>query len=66
VGEDRTVCVGLNTYKAKIAVEVRFHGEIAIQPDVVRCLIEQLGAKHDQLNVCYTTPHEVVTDQWGF
>jgi hypothetical protein len=42
VDKDRTVCVGLDTPKAKIAVavaepgragEVRFHGEIANQPD---------------------------------
>jgi hypothetical protein len=41
VDEDRTVCVGLDTHKAKIAVavaepgragEVRFHGEIATSP----------------------------------
>ena len=45
VVEDRTVCVGLDTHKAKIAVavaepgrlgEVRFQGEIANQPDAVR------------------------------
>jgi transposase len=62
VGEDRTVCVGLDTHKAKIAVavaepgragEVRFHGEIANQPDTVRRLIEQLADKHGQLRVCY-------------
>ena len=62
VGEDRTVCVGLDTHKAKIAVavaepgragEVRFHGEIANQPDTVRCLIERLADKHGQLRVCY-------------
>jgi transposase len=62
VGEDRTVCVGLDTHKAKIAVavaepgragEVRFHGEIANQPDAVRRLIERLAEKHGQLRVCY-------------
>jgi transposase len=62
VGEDRTVCVGLDTHKAKIAVavaepgrsgEVRFHGEIANQPDTVRRLIERLAEKHGQLRVCY-------------
>jgi transposase len=62
VGEDRTVCVGLDTHKAKIAVavaepgrsgEVRFHGEIANQPDAVRRLIERLADKHGQLRVCY-------------
>ena len=62
MGEDRTVCVGLDTHKAKIAVavaepgragEVRFHGEIANQPDTVRRLIEQLADKHGQLRVCY-------------
>jgi len=46
------VCVGLDTHKAKIAVavaepglagEVRFHGEIANQPDAVRRLIERLA-----------------------
>jgi hypothetical protein len=44
VGEDRTVCVGLDTHKVKIAVavaepgrsgEVCFQGEIANQPDAV-------------------------------
>ena len=43
--EDRTVCVGLDTHKAKIAVavaepgrsgEVRFQGEIANRPEAVR------------------------------
>jgi transposase len=62
VGEDRAVCVGLDTHKAKIAVavaepghsgEVRFHGEIANLPDTVRRLIEQLADKHGQLRVCY-------------
>ena len=56
------MCVGLDTHKAKIAVavaepgragEVRFHGEIANQPDAVRRLIERLGAKHGRLRVCY-------------
>jgi hypothetical protein len=58
------VCVGLDTHKAKIAVavaepgragEVRFHGEIANQPDTVRRLIEQLADKHGQgkrMNAC--------------
>ena len=62
MGEDRTVCVGLDTHKAKIAVavaepgragEVRFVGEIANQPDAVRRLIERLGEKHGRLRVCY-------------
>ena len=62
--EDRSVCVGLDTHKAKIAVavaepgrsgEVRFQGEIANQPDAVRRLIERLAAKHGQLRVCYLT-----------
>jgi transposase len=62
VGEDRTVCVGLDTHKAKIAVavaepgregEVRFHGEIANQPEAVRRLIERLADKHNRLKVCY-------------
>jgi transposase len=62
VGEDRTVCVGLDTHKTKIAVavaepgcsgEVRFHGEITNQPDVVRRLIERLADKHGRLKVCY-------------
>ena len=61
MGEDRTVCVGLDTHKAKIAVavaepgrkgEVRFHGEIANQPDAVRRLIERLADKHGRLKVC--------------
>ena len=60
--EDRAVCVGLDTHKAKIAVavaepgrsgEVRFVGEIANRPDAVRRLVERLGAKHDKLRVCY-------------
>jgi transposase len=60
--KDRTVCVGLDTHKAKIAVavaepgrsgEVRFHGEIANQPEVVRRLIERLANKHGRLSVCY-------------
>ena len=54
--------VGLDTHKARIAVavaepgrsgEVRFHGEIANQPDTVRRLIERLADKHGQLRVCY-------------
>src|SRR5690242_18385445 len=62
VDEDRAVCVGLDTHKARIAVavaepgragEVRFHGEIANRPEAVRRLIERLGAKHGQLKVCY-------------
>src|ERR671913_604502 len=62
VGEDRTVCVGLDTHKAKIAVAVaepgresavRFHGEIANQPEAVRRLIERLADKHGRLRVCY-------------
>src|SRR3954447_20600027 len=62
VDEDRTVCVGLDTHKAKIAVavaepgragEVRFQGEIANRPDAVRRLIEQLAGKHGRLRVCY-------------
>ena len=62
VDEDRTVCVGLDTHKAKIAVavaepgrlgEVRFQGEIANQPDAVRRLIERLGGKHGKLSICY-------------
>ena len=60
--EDRTVCVGLDTHKAKIAVavaepgragEVRFAGEIANRPEAVRRLLERLGDKHGKLNVCY-------------
>jgi transposase len=62
VDEDRTVCVGLDTHKAKIAVavaepgrsgEVRFVGEIANQPDAVRRLVERLADKHGRLKVCY-------------
>ena len=60
--EDRAVCVGLDTHKAKIAVavaepgrsgEVRFQGEIANQPEAVRRLIERLAGKHGRLRVCY-------------
>ena len=59
--EDRTVCVGLDTHQAKIAVavaepgragEVRFRGEIANRPEAVRGLIERLDAKHGRLRVC--------------
>ena len=62
MGEDRTVCVGLDTHKAKIAMavaepgrlgEVRFQGDIANQPDAVRRLVERLGKKHGQLSFCY-------------
>jgi transposase len=62
MGEDRFVCVGLDTHKAKIAVavaepgrsgEVRFQGEIANRPETVRRLIERLGAEHGRLRVCY-------------
>ena len=62
MGEDRTVCVGLDTHKARIAVavaepgragEVRFQGEIANQADAVRRLIERLADKHGRLKVCY-------------
>src|SRR5689334_23951072 len=62
VDEDRAVCVGLDTHKARIAVavaepgrsgEVRFHGEIANRPEAVRQLVERLGAKHGRLRVCY-------------
>jgi transposase len=61
VGEDRTVCVGLDTHKAKIAVavaepgrmgEVRFQGEIANRPEAVRQLIERLAEKHGRRRVC--------------
>ena len=60
--EDRTVCVGLDTHKAKIAVavaepgragEVRFAGEIANQPAAVRRLIERLANQHGRRRVCY-------------
>ena len=60
--EDRAVCVGLDTHKAKIAVavaepgrsgDVRFQGEIANQPETVRRLIERLADKHGKLRVCY-------------
>ena len=60
--EDRSVCVGLDTHKAKIAVavaepgragEVRCQGEITNRPDAVRRLIERLGARHGRLRICY-------------
>ena len=60
--EDRAVCVGLDTHKARIAVavaepgragEVRFRGEIANRPEAVRQLIERLAEKHGKLRVCY-------------
>ena len=60
--EDRAVCVGLDTHKARIAVavaepgragEVRFRGEIANRPDAVRRLIERLAERHGRLRVCY-------------
>jgi len=62
VDEDRTVCVGLDTHKAKIAVavaepgrsgEVRFRGEIANRPEAVRRLLERLAERHGELRVCY-------------
>src|SRR5918993_5351674 len=62
VGKDRSVCVGLDTHKARIAVavaepgrkgEVRFHGEIANRPEAMRRLIERLADKHGRLKVCY-------------
>src|SRR5436309_13243942 len=62
VGEDRSVCVGLDTHKAKIAVavaepgrsgEVRFRGEIANRPEAVRQLLERLAEKHGRLRVGY-------------
>jgi transposase len=62
VDEDRAVCVGLDTHKARIAVavaepgrsgEVRFHGEIASRPEAVRQLLERLAGKHGRLRVCY-------------
>ena len=61
VGEDRTVSVGLDTDKARIAVavaepggagEVRFHGEIANEPEAVQRLIERLAGKHGRLRAC--------------
>ena len=60
--EDRSVCVGLDTHKATIAVavaepgrsgEVRFRGGIANRPEAVRQLIERLAEAHGKLNVCY-------------
>src|SRR5215207_3088971 len=62
VDEDRSVCVGLDTHKARIAVavaepgrsgEVRFHGEIANRPEAVRQLLERLAGKHGRLRVCH-------------
>src|SRR5437764_6204845 len=62
VDEDRTVCVGLDTHKARIAVavaepgragEVRFRGEIANRPEAVRQRLERLAGKHGRLRVCY-------------
>jgi hypothetical protein len=52
----------LDTHKAKIAVavaepgragEVRFQGEIANRPDVVRRLLERLASQHGRLAVVY-------------
>ena len=60
--EDRAVCVGLDTHKARIAVavaepgragEVRFRGEIANRPEAVRRLLERLAERHGELRVCY-------------
>src|SRR5215217_4224777 len=64
VDEDRAVCVGLDTHKARIAVavavaepgrsgEVRFRGEIANRPEAVRRLLERLAERHGRLRVCY-------------
>jgi hypothetical protein len=56
VDEDRAVCVGLDTHKAKIVAvavaepgrsgEVRFQGEIGNQRGAVRRLVKRLGARH--------------------
>ena len=60
--QDSAVWVGLDTHKARIAVavaepgrsgEVRFHGEVANQPEAVCRLLERLGKKHDRLEVVY-------------
>ena len=60
--EDRSVCIGPDTHKAKIAVavaepgrsgEVRFQGEIANRPEAVRQLVERLAETHGRLDVCY-------------
>jgi transposase len=62
VDEDRAVCVGLDTHKAKIALavaepgrsgEVRFRGEIANRPEAVRRLIERLAERPGRLRVCH-------------
>lgn len=55
MGEDRPVCVGLDTHQAKIAVAepgragAARSGEIANRPHAVRRLIERLGDKHGRL-----------------
>ena len=68
--EDRTVCVGLDTHKAKIAVavaepgrsgEVRFQGEIANQPEAVRHLIERLGGEARHGSGSATRPARAAT-----
>src|SRR5215213_1404599 len=64
VDEDRAVCVGLDTHKARIAVavavaepgrsgEVRFRGEIANRPEAVRRLLERLAERPGRLRVCH-------------
>jgi transposase len=62
MNEDRSVCVGLETHEATLAVavaepgrsgEVRFCGAVANRPEAVRRLIERLAEKHGELDVVY-------------
>ena len=65
MGEDRTVCVGLDTHKAKIAIavaephrlgEVRFQGDIANQPDAVQRMVGRLSERRDSASATKPGP----------